>query len=111
MYKDKDKQRQAVREATRRYRAKNKDSALSDQKQRLENAPECPVMDDLGDTQPVIPSECDTRDTHDVIPCDTQADRLSQELEDRDYRGILADYKAKPQSFNPMMVGYTPPKE
>lgn len=43
MYKDKDKQRQAVREATRRYRARLKGIT----------------------PQPVIPLD-------DVIPCDTQ---------------------------------------
>jgi hypothetical protein len=56
MYKDKAKQRQAVREATRRYRAKNKHSSLLAQKQRSKNAPDCPRMDDLGDTHTVIPS-------------------------------------------------------
>lgn len=51
MYKDKDRQRQAVREATRRYRAKNKVSALSSQKQGSENARGCTRMDEVGDTQ------------------------------------------------------------
>ena len=59
MYKAKDKQREAVKEATRRYRAKNGDSALSGSKDALKNARGLLVVDELSDTQPVIPS-CDT---------------------------------------------------
>lgn len=59
MYKDKDKQREAVKAATQRYRAKKGDSALSGSKEGLENARGLPVVDELSDTQPVIPS-CDT---------------------------------------------------
>ena len=57
MYKDKDKQREAVKAATRRYRGKKGDSALSSQKQGLENARGLPVVDELSDTRPVIPSK------------------------------------------------------
>ena len=64
MYKDKDKQREAVKVATQRYRAKTADSALSGSKDGLENARGLPVVGKLSDTQPVIPS-CDTPD---VIP-------------------------------------------
>lgn len=83
MYKDKDKQRQAIREATRRYRAKNKVSALSSQKQGLENARGCTRTDEGGNTPAVIPSNVIPSNTQDVIP----------------------------QSHNPMMVGYVPPQE
>lgn len=55
MYKDSDRQREAVREATRRYRAKNRDSALSGQKDCSGNARGLAVVDKVGDTQPVIP--------------------------------------------------------
>ena len=55
MYKDKDKQREAIKEATRRYRAKKGDSALSGQKDSPQNARGLPVIDEVGDTQPVIP--------------------------------------------------------
>ncbi len=64
MYKDKDKQREAVKAATRRYRGKNGDSALPGSKRGLENARGLPVVDEVSDTQPMIPS-CDTPD---VIP-------------------------------------------
>ena len=84
MYKDADRRRQAVREATRRYRARLK-----------------------GIT--VIPDSCDTQD---VIPCENAANRLSQDLTNRDYRGIAMDYqKPKSQSVNPMLVGYVPPRK
>ena len=56
MYKDKNKQRKATKEATRRYRAKKADSALSGQKDGSENARGSAVLDKVGDTQPVIPS-------------------------------------------------------
>jgi len=55
VYKDKDRQREAVKKATQRYRAKNKDTALSGQKQVSQNARGSPVLDEVGDTQPVIP--------------------------------------------------------
>ena len=70
-YKDKDKQRQAVREATRRYRQKV--SRVSQDKA------EC-----------VIPS---------VIPDESVV------LEGKDEILII-----EPQSHNPMMVGYVPPR-
>lgn len=54
-YKDKDRQKQAVKDATRRYRAKRADSVLSSRKQGLGNAPESPVVDEVCDTHPVIP--------------------------------------------------------
>ena len=93
MYKDKDKQRQAVREAVRQFRAKNNDSTLSAQKQGLENARGCSVSPDLGNTHPVIPSECNTQE---VIPCNTPT--------------VTKQPAAQTQSYNPMMVGYVPPK-
>ena len=55
MYKDKDKQREAIREATRRYRGKKGDSALSGPKDGLKNARGLPVVGKVGDTHPVIP--------------------------------------------------------
>ena len=88
-YKDKEKQKQAVKEATRRYRAKNKDSALSGQKQVLKNARGLPKADEVGDTQPAIPSN--------VIP--VQAD------------DVIPSIIPERQSHSPMMVGYVPPKE
>lgn len=56
MYKDRDRQREAVKKATQRYRAKNKDTALLGQKQVSQNARGSPVLDEVGDTQPVIPN-------------------------------------------------------
>ena len=50
MYKDKDKQREAVKAAVKRYRAKKGDSALSSHKDGLKNAPESPVLDERGNT-------------------------------------------------------------
>lgn len=55
MYKDPDKHREAVKLATRRYRAKKADSVLSSQKDGLDNARGLAVVDKIGDTQPVIP--------------------------------------------------------
>ena len=65
-YKDKDKQREAVKAATQRYRAKKGDSALLGSKDGSKNARGLPVVDKVSDTRPVIPS-CDTPD---VIPKD-----------------------------------------
>ena len=93
MYKDKDKQRRAVRDATRRYRARNKVSALSGPKQGSENARGCLRTDEVGDTQAVIP--CDTQD---VIP------KLGVDIDEFPARDITT------QSYNPMMVGYVPPQ-
>ena len=89
MYKDKNKQREAVKLAVRRFRAKNNDSALSAQKQGLKKARGSLVSPEVGNTHPVIPSKCNTPD---VIPC-----------------GDTVVHKPK-QSYNPMMVGYVPPK-
>ena len=55
-YKDKEKQREAVKAATRRYRANKGDSALSASKQVSQNARGLPVLDEVSDTRPVIPS-------------------------------------------------------
>ncbi len=54
-YKDKDKQKAAVKAATQRYRAKKDDSALSGQKQVSRNAPGLAVIPEVGDTPSVIP--------------------------------------------------------
>ena len=56
MYKDKDKQREAVKAATQRYRAKKGDSALLGQKDGSGNARGLSVVDEVSDTLPVIPS-------------------------------------------------------
>lgn len=56
MYKDKVKQREAVKLAVRRFRAKNSDSALSGQKRGSKNAPGSIVRPELGNTRPIIPS-------------------------------------------------------
>ena len=86
MYKDKD--RQAVREATKRYRARKqgitKESVV---------IPEHPV--------PVIPKRAPT-----VIP---------NKMERVECKGVgdndgFYEVKPKPQSYNSMMVGYVPPK-
>ncbi len=60
MYKDKDRQREAVKLANRRYRAKNKVSAISGQKQGLINARGSIVRPEQRDTLVVIPSKRDT---------------------------------------------------
>lgn len=68
MYKDEDRQRQAVKEAVRRFRAKNRDSAVSGQKQALENAPDCPVLDKVCNTRLVIPPNVIPKVVRPVIP-------------------------------------------
>ena len=65
MYKDKDKQKEAVKKATQRYRAKNADSALPDHRSGLENARGLAVVDGLGITNLVILPK---RATQPVIP-------------------------------------------
>ena len=55
MYKNKAKQREAVKAATQRYRANKGDSALSGSKQVSQNARGLSMLDEVGDTQPVIP--------------------------------------------------------
>ena len=84
-YRDKDKQRRAVREATRRYRAR---------KQGI-TKPECDVIP--RDTPLVIPV---------VVVPGTYTNR--QATEALAYAGLG---KPKPQSHSPMMVGYVPPLE
>ena len=80
MYKDKDKQREAVRAAVAKHRRKAK-----------------------GIT--VIPIKCNT---HDVIPLAPGQYEVGSTVE-----SIMPDDYEEPtrQSRNPMMVGYTPPKE
>ncbi len=76
MYKDKDKQREATREATQRYRAKNKDSVLSGQKQVSQNARGLPVIPEVGDTLSVIPDVIPDKITQaeiDALPEDVKA--------------------------------------
>jgi len=68
------------RKYMRRYRAKNKDSAILAQKPTLKNAP------GLTERQKVRPA--------DVRPKDVRP----------------KDVRPKPQSYNSMMVGYVPPK-
>jgi hypothetical protein len=85
MYKDKDKQRKAVKLATRRYRKRKGITEVSQK----------PVIL----TQAVIPDECDT-----VIPC-IEPDTGYQ----RNYE--IQAHKPEPQSTNPMKVGYVPPVE
>ena len=72
MYKDKDKQREAVKEATRRYRAKRP----------LKNARGCIEAGEVGDTHTVIPyipkptvipENYEVIPNRLVIPCDTQS--------------------------------------
>ena len=69
-YKDKDKQREAVKAATRRYRANKGDSALSGSKQVSQNARGLPVVDEVSDTLPVIPSKGST--TNASLPIRTE---------------------------------------
>ena len=98
MYKNKEKQRQAVREAVQRYRAKNKGSAITGQEQGSESAPGLSVRPELEQRADVIPPDViPKRNTH-VIP----------------KRNTLVIPKpalsVKAQSYNPAMVGYVPPE-
>ena len=69
MYKDKEAQKEANRLASQRRRAKNRDSAILPEKQRLENAPGLTRMDDASHTHSVIPCESHTLTvTPSVIP-------------------------------------------
>lgn len=89
MYKNPDKQRAAIREATRRYRAKKGDSALSGSKTVPQNARELLVLDEVSDTHTIIP------------------------VRDGYYEKVKAGRYNEPktQSHNSMMIGYVPPKD
>ncbi len=106
MYKDKDKQRKAVREATKRYR----------ERQRVRES--CVIPD--RDTNGVIPS-----DDPAVIPstklfreeCVT-CEHLGGDENDKAVCAVVDGcacvydkVKPEPQSHNSMMVGYVPPTE
>ena len=71
MYKDKDKQREAVKQAVRRHRAKG-------------------ITEGITQANDVIPS---------VIP------ELPSVFDEETIKNL-----PEPQSYNPMMVGYVPPK-
>ena len=89
MYKDVKKQRQAVREATRRYRA--------NLRAKLKGITPVSLNDSItqdGDTQDVIP----------LAPGQYKAGDSIESIMPDDYE------EPKPQSHNPMMVGYVPPK-
>ena len=66
-FKDKGRQREAVKQAVRRYRAKNKDSALSGQKGDSVNAPGLTEKPEVSNT-PVIPHPVIPRQSTRVIP-------------------------------------------
>ena len=79
MYKDKDKQRQAVKQATRRYRAKG------------------------------VTSKGITDDNH-VIPVIPKAEQHTDASQIEIVKAVHKAVEPEPQSYNPMMVGYVPPK-
>ena len=87
MYRDKDKQREAVKHATRRYR------------QRLKGITK--VSQEQGITQEaVIPA---------VIPMIEDVAANGGEYSFTTVKGEVRDvHHVKPQSHNPMMVGYEP---
>ena len=67
-YKDKDKQKEANRARQRRYRAKNKVSALLGQKEGLKNAPELTESDEVRNALPVTPQNVTPCNAPDVTP-------------------------------------------
>ncbi len=107
MYKDRDKQREAVKQATRRYRAKQQGiTPIVSQGITKRVSP----MDRA--VTPVIPSLPRCREvTEQPLRSGrrTVIEPLEPHTKDSDcschYKPIL-----KPQSHNPMMVGYVPPK-
>lgn len=80
MYKDKAKQREAVKKATQRYRANKGDSALSSSKDGLENARGLAVVDEVGDTQPVIPLNVIPEGAADVIISDADNPKRGKDI-------------------------------
>jgi len=86
MYKDKDKQKEAVRLATRRYRAKGITKVSREQ----------------GITEPIGRVSQDLMDDF-AVPAPIQ----------HYYKPLKAGKPTvvKQQSYNPMMVGYVPPKD
>jgi len=85
-YKDKDKQNAAAKERMRRYRAQLKGVTYKPKG----------VTNVTPEEKPVTP---------DVTPCNTIRSRVTERLYQRNRQS-----KPKPQSYNPMMVGYVPPK-
>lgn len=100
MYKDKNKQRKAVREATRRYRV-NKQGITPIVSQGITSR--VSPMDRT--VKPVIPAG-KMRDT--AVPTATTGHEpiTAYELD----RVAVKHYKIVKQSHTPMMVGYVPPE-
>ncbi len=96
MYKDKDKQREANKEAAKRYRAKRKGMTQS-------------MTQGMTNQQPPI--------TPEQVSITAPADRLQSSsvtaepsIAEFDKIAELYNKPVKTQSYNPMMVGYVPPK-
>jgi len=79
MYKDKTEQREAVKRATRLYRARNKDSAISGPERQSENARGLRRRAEAGDTQPVIPSDVIPKEETPPMPSDLEKCRYCGE--------------------------------
>ena len=94
MYKDKDKQREAIREATRRYRAKGITKVSREQ-----GITGCPAPDK------VIPDGAIS------IGVLAEVDKACGDTVEHGLNDTIYPPDPKPQSHNPMMVGYVPPKE
>ncbi len=89
MYKDKDKQREAVKLATRRYRAK-------------------------GITQKVSHNKGITGESVTVSQESLQQPSPLRQVDSFTTADVIIDDKPKPvkaQSHNPMMIGYVPPRD
>ncbi len=107
------------REYMQRCRAKNKDSALLSQKQGLENAPGLLRMDERRPVRPVRPKAGPVRPNVRPEPAQAVMPVLGITEIDEIPDGILTEVleqaasrlkPIKPQSYNPMMIGYVPPK-
>lgn len=92
MYKDKDKQRQAVREATRRYRQRNQGITKVSHNEGITEQSVTVSQEEM-----VIP-----------VPSASKA-RLPRIV--RGMEEVPLRRRIKPQSTNPMMVGYVPPRK
>ena len=107
MYKDKDKQREAVRRAVRKHRAKGITKVLPSQGITAIDEPPDVIPEAVLTRARARLEPSDHRNFTADCPCSMcEADRAF----DRWYTTTSDSSMPKPQSHNPMMVGYVPPK-
>ncbi len=106
MYKDKDKQREANKEAAKRYRDSRKGMTASGPSVTIRRYRVIPC-DDI----PVIPKQ-DKMLVGDLPPKEqAMVIKALSPIPRQEAIAMPTQVKPEAQSHNPMMVGYVPPKE